>query len=56
MKIQRFDTVTNKEKKVLFGEVVKNIKGKLNNIEINYRLLNNETLKNGRFEFKRKVS
>ena len=54
MRIQRFDTVTGKEKEVLFREVVKNCK-KLTNIAVTYQLLNNQILKNGRFEFKRKV-
>ena len=56
MRIQRFDTVTSKVKEVLFQDVVKNCKGKLNNLAVNYQLLNNKILKNGRFEFTRKLN
>jgi len=56
MRIQRYDTVTNKEKEVVFGEVVKSFKGKLKNIEITYQLLRNKTIKNGRYEYRRKIN
>ena len=55
MRIKRLDTVTNKEKKdVPFNEVIKSFK-ELSNPAITYQLLNNQILKNGRFEFKRMV-
>jgi len=56
MRIKRYDTITNKEKEVVFGEVVKSFEGKLKNIEITYKLLGNKTLKNGRYEYQKKVN
>jgi len=56
MIIQRFDTVTSKAKKVSFGEVAKGFQDTFSHIEITHKLLNNKTLKNGRFEFRRKLN
>ncbi len=56
MRIKRYDTITNKEKEVVFGEVVKNFERKLKNIEITYSLLGNKILKNGRYEYQRKAN
>lgn len=56
MRIKRYDTITNKEKEVVFGEVVKSFEGKLKNVEITYKLLAKKTLKNGRYEYQRKAN
>ena len=60
MKIIRTNTSTGAKKIVLFDEVIKSLENKNHNIvnrkRINYKLLNNEILMIGKFEFVKKIS
>ena len=59
MKIIRTDTTTGKRKIVTFDETILTLANgdmaSVNRIAINHRLLNNETVSNGKYEFQKKL-
>ena len=56
MKIVRTDTATGKRKIVTFDEVCKSFEGKLSKTTINYWFLNDEIVKDGNYEYRKKIS
>jgi len=59
MKIKRIDTTTGAIKIVSFDDVIENLTdgnvASINKKKVNYCLLNNETIKTGKYEFSRCV-
>lgn len=57
MKIKRVDTTTGTTKIMSFNDVIENLTdgniASINRIKVNYCLLNNETIKTGKYEFSR---
>ena len=57
MRIKRFEIVTGIMKIISFDETIKNLGDEnlasINRIGVNYKLLNNQTIKTDKFEFSR---
>lgn len=60
MRIERVNTVLDTKKIVSFGDIIRNLsknsQSKVNKIDVNYKLLSNKTIKNGRYEFTRLIN
>ena len=58
MRIVMTDTVNHTRKIINFNEVCNKLNGNENKgrIKINYKLLNNEVIKNGNYEIKREIN
>lgn len=57
MRIKRFEIVTGITKIISFDDAIKNLADEnlasINRIGVNYKLLNNQTIKTDKFEFSR---
>ena len=56
MKIVMTDTTTKQRKIVTFDEVCKTFEGKVSKTTINYWLLDGVMIKNGNYQYRRKIS